>query len=689
MRLTAKQAEQLAALTREGGPTGERAWTVLHLFSGIGGCTLGFKRAGFRSVGSIDFDAKACAQLERMTGTPAFCRDLATMQPGELRELVPASPDVLVMSPPCKSFSGCMPAARAAEEHYVDMSQLAVRGTFLALEAWEQGPGLILIENVPRIQTRGAPLLAQIVKLLHRYGYATDSRVHDCGKIGGLAQHRDRFLLMARHMARVPSFLRKPPEKRVRNVGEVLLPLPSPVAAHGDPMHRLPLLSPLNWLRLALIPPGKDWRALPPEVRIGGPDLPSNRHAGKLGVEDDGEPAHTVVGRGNRPGSGWSSVADPRVGFGGPNTHSGILGVEDPDQPAHTVTGNARVQASHGAVADPRIGEDGDREPRAGSYGVQDPGQPADTVRGRHDVWTAPASVADPRVAWSSAKHGGRPDSFGVASMDEPSLVVRGRQEVQTSRASVADPRLAESATRFKGKLQVSSTDAHSNTITGSSAQPALGACAVVADPRLGCEQRSGSYGVQGADQPAATVVGHHSHDNSPGSLADPRLAHTPRRGTLGVVGLDQPSPTIRGHHDPRSAPAAVVDDRGWPVPTHELVFEAGVWTLYGPTIDLESKRPCLMVIKVRGKWHRPFTNRELFALQAGPLDFVLEGPSSSSKTQAGVREWIGNMIPADAAEAMGLETIICLESSTVAGFLRGADVWVERAGLGMQADAA
>jgi site-specific DNA-cytosine methylase len=173
--------------------------TIVHLFAGSGGCTLGFQRAGFRSLGSFDFDARACRDLVRLTGGPAFCRDLAAMQPAELRELTAGEcPDVVVMSPPCKSFSGCMPAGRATEVRYVDMSQLAVRGVFLALEAWAPKlPRLVLLENVPRIQSRGAELLAQVVALLQRYGYTTDQRTHDCGVLGGLAQHRERFLLAA------------------------------------------------------------------------------------------------------------------------------------------------------------------------------------------------------------------------------------------------------------------------------------------------------------------------------------------------------------------------------------------------------------------------------------------------------------------------------------------------------------
>ena len=69
--------------------------TVVNLFAGIHGCSLGFKRAGFRSLAAIDFDEKACEQGRRLTGSPTFCRDIAAMQPGELRELVgPVAPDV-------------------------------------------------------------------------------------------------------------------------------------------------------------------------------------------------------------------------------------------------------------------------------------------------------------------------------------------------------------------------------------------------------------------------------------------------------------------------------------------------------------------------------------------------------------------------------------------------------------------
>ncbi|MFO6400181.1 DNA cytosine methyltransferase, partial [Pseudomonas aeruginosa] len=66
-------------------------------------------------------------------------------------------------------------------------------------EAWKNDPvPLIVFENVPRLATRGRHLLDQINSLLSHYGYAVAETTHDCGELGGLAQSRKRFLLVAR-----------------------------------------------------------------------------------------------------------------------------------------------------------------------------------------------------------------------------------------------------------------------------------------------------------------------------------------------------------------------------------------------------------------------------------------------------------------------------------------------------------
>lgn len=363
---------------------------VLHLFCGIGGGALGFARAGFRSVGAFDFDAAACRDFARLTGEPATVADLGQLEPDDLRRACADRPDVVFTSPPCKGFSGCLPAARSATPHYQAMNSLALRGVWLALEAWPTPPPLLVLENVPRIQRRGAAFLEQAEALLHAYGYAVARTVHDCGELGGLAQHRRRFLLVARHMEQVPEFVYCPPRQRVRAIGEVLgeLPVPVPGGTEGGPMHELPRLSALNWVRLALIPAGGDWRNLPKAVALPHRDARQN---GPFGVEDWGEPAHSVVGHADLR-SARAAIADPRVGC---KRRDGGHGVKSWGEPSSPIIGHATIDNFPAQVADPRLAAIAHRHD--GTLGVQGWATPSHTVTGQHGRrgWD---SVADPRV---------------------------------------------------------------------------------------------------------------------------------------------------------------------------------------------------------------------------------------------------------------------------------------------------
>lgn len=98
---------------------------------------------------------------------------------------------------------------------YQALNELTLRCIWLMCEAWKDDPAsLIVFENVPRLATRGRHLLDQINKLLNHYGYAVAETTHDCGVIGGLAQSRKRFLLVARHVEKVPPFLYEPEKRR-------------------------------------------------------------------------------------------------------------------------------------------------------------------------------------------------------------------------------------------------------------------------------------------------------------------------------------------------------------------------------------------------------------------------------------------------------------------------------------------
>lgn len=388
---------------------------------------MGFHRAGFRGVGALDMNAAACRDLEGFTGERAHVVDIGAMSPADLAALCPESPDVVFSSPPCKGFSGCLPEKSAKAKKYQELNKLSLHGTWIALEAWKQKPRLVLLENVPRIQSRGRVWLAQMVALLQKYGYAVDTSVHDCGVLGGLAQRRKRFLLVGRHMSQVESYLRLPSEQRVRSIGEVLgeLPVPAPGSTAGGLMHRLPRLSALNWVRLALIPAGKDWRAIPAAVRLADR---RGRPNGPYGVEDWGSPSHAVLGHTTSRDT-WGSVADPRVGC---KRREGGHGVRPWEGQSAAVIGHPSIDNFPAQVADPRI----DYQPHRGCIGIAEWDGASPTVRGIHNVNNTTGSLADPRLSCSP-----RGGAYGVQDWDSESGTILSAHAHDNAAGSLADPR--------------------------------------------------------------------------------------------------------------------------------------------------------------------------------------------------------------------------------------------------------
>lgn len=151
-------------------------------------------------------------------------------------------------------------------------------------------------------------------------------------------------------------------------------------------MHALPRLSALNWLRLALIPPGSDWRAIPETVRLAER---SGRPNGPFGVERWEGSSHAVLGHTNSRDT-WGSIADPRVGC---RRREGGHGVRPWDGQSAAVIGHPSIDNFPAQVADPRI----DYRPHRGCIGVAGWDASSRTVRGTHNVNNTTGSLADPR----------------------------------------------------------------------------------------------------------------------------------------------------------------------------------------------------------------------------------------------------------------------------------------------------
>ena len=497
-----------------------------HFYCGSGGGAKGANRAKaevgmlkgkFRCIGGIDSDPAAVRDFTSLAGAQGTLLDLFSLDqyrrfhgcepPAGWREATRDDihkaagyerPHVILMSAPCKGFSGLLSEKMSQSVRYQALNELALRGLHLALDAWGDDPAeFILFENVPRIQSRGRHLLDQIESLLSHYGYASAETTHDCGELGGLAQSRKRFLLVARHTAKVPPFLYEPVKRPLRAVGRVLeqLPMPGDIDLAG-PMHRIPALQWKTWVRLAFVEAGSDWRSL-----------------AKLNVHD-------------------GYLRDFAIEEVRP--FNDAYGVRAWNQPSATITGDARPSKGAFSVADPRV----DGHGKSVQLGVRPWSSPASTVTG--DMWPGcgPNSVADPRMSREKPFR----NVFRVVRWDEVSRAVTGGGHPTAGGISVADPRPALVPNQLHGKYHVTPFEDHSRAVIAGRDNGAF----CVADPRSGIAKQkgdaylsSGHYGVVPWEKPSGAVTASLQHDSGPGNVADPRLPGANDKVTAVIRSLD------------------------------------------------------------------------------------------------------------------------------------------------------
>lgn len=637
-----------------------------HFCCGLGGGKKGFNKARpqvgsvaavFRCIGGIDNDPAAIHDFDAAgPGRPGTVMDLFTREqytafhgkepPAGWRESTALdirraagneSPNVVFISSPCKGASGLLSETLSKTAKYQALNELTLRCIWLMCEAWASNPvDLIVFENVPRLATRGRHLLDQINQLLRQFGYAVAETTHDCGELGGLAQSRKRFLLVARHMEKVPPFLYEPEKKRLRAVGDVLGRMPFPGDAAGGPMHRIPRLQWKTWVRLAFVEAGSDWRSLN-KLAVDNGHLsdylivPEFR-AGYLGVQEWTDTSGTVAGR-STPSNGAFSVADPR--HFGPAKHSNECCISPWPESAKVVS------SAHGSgqcVADPRFD--------AGAY---DCGQ------------------------------------YGLCAWDKPMGAIINVKSPGQGTFAVQDPR-PPSGPLFS-KYAVTPWDKRTGTVIGGDDQGAY----AVADPRSATGfEGAGKYLVTPFDAPAGTVIAASTTGQGAFAVADPRTINR-KKGDSYLTGGHYGVIPWTGQSGAVSA-AAGYDNGRWSV-ADPRIDEA-------PALPALNQKTTAMIRARDGTWHRPFTTLELAAIQSliNPDDhwssdpqtqreideywrhqlatpLMLDGTSDSAH-----RERIGNAVPPDAAEAIAgvMGTTLLLARAGETFILSAMPIWVQ-----------
>ena len=166
-------------------------YRVLDLFCGAGGLSLGFKLAGYKIVGGIDFQKDAIATHEKnFKGSTSICGDICKIDDEEVKKLFEGKVDVIIGGPPCQGFSAANKQQRLEDDPRNKLFFEFIR--FVKILK----PKAIVIENVRQILTKNNGFAKnKIIEILTKQGYNVDVRVLNASEYG-VPQSRNRAVFI-------------------------------------------------------------------------------------------------------------------------------------------------------------------------------------------------------------------------------------------------------------------------------------------------------------------------------------------------------------------------------------------------------------------------------------------------------------------------------------------------------------
>lgn len=289
---------------------------VFDFFSGCGGTSCGFAKAGLNIKFALDFDEEAGASFSaNFPQATVMTADIRSLAPSDLAAVVGNRERPLLFSgcAPCQPFSKQNRSKSSADSR---RSLLGEFGRFV--EHWL--PEYVFVENVPglqRIQVRSGPL-ATFIRLLRRLGYSVQSDVLPASAFG-VPQTRQRLVLLASLVAPIQLPLRTHGDafaavSTVRDWIGDLAPLAAGRTHPDDPDHQSAQLTEVNLRRIRATPEGGGRDSWPADLW-----LPC--HRGHEGHSD-------VYGRlaWDRPASGLTTrcISYSNGRFGHPSQDRGL-----------------------------------------------------------------------------------------------------------------------------------------------------------------------------------------------------------------------------------------------------------------------------------------------------------------------------------------------------------------------------
>jgi len=181
--------------------------TVIDLFAGVGGLSLGFEMAGFEVVLANEFDKSiADAYIENRPGTKMIVQDITKLPIEETFGPYAGRTTAVIGGPPCQGFS-----QKGQRKSINDPRNFLFRYYYEVVRRVK--PKYFVIENVPNLlTTEGGYFKEEIIDLFSGIGYAVSCGVL-CAADFGVPQDRHRTCIIGR-------------------LGDTLVSLPEPNGVH-------------------------------------------------------------------------------------------------------------------------------------------------------------------------------------------------------------------------------------------------------------------------------------------------------------------------------------------------------------------------------------------------------------------------------------------------------------------------
>ena len=166
------------------------SYSVLDLFCGCGGLSLGFEKAGYNVLLGVDVwkDALITYKANHLNSN-TLCADLSTLSPEEVSTKIGGKTiDVIIGGPPCQGFS-------IAGKRIIDDERNTLYKSFVRMVAYFK-PKAFVLENVPNILTMGSGAIKEaIINDFESLGYKVVTKVLLASNYG-VPQNRKRAIFV-------------------------------------------------------------------------------------------------------------------------------------------------------------------------------------------------------------------------------------------------------------------------------------------------------------------------------------------------------------------------------------------------------------------------------------------------------------------------------------------------------------